>query len=118
MVLKKSDKNYISKAPSVLSYWFVDCVYYGVNTDLEFMYNFTKADEDHMIETLVVADFTPLPPPTTVAPPTTSTAPTTTTKGATTKGTPSTSTTAKTVIKNNNNIHLYIIIRTFRQLLL
>ncbi|XP_050301039.1 uncharacterized protein LOC126739409 isoform X1 [Anthonomus grandis grandis] len=69
--LKQSDQAYISTAQSVISYWFVDCVYYGVITNMSFNYNFTKPEENHLIEALVVGDFTPLPPPTTVAPSTT-----------------------------------------------
>ncbi|XP_030749282.1 uncharacterized protein LOC115877286 [Sitophilus oryzae] len=85
--LKESDKNFLSKAPTVLSYWFVDCIYYGITSDLQFDYNFTKPDEQHVIEALVVADFTPLPPPTTTTTtqkPTTSPNVTTTTSTTTT----------------------------------
>lgn len=60
----------------------------------QFPFNYTQADEEHFVEALVVADFTPLPPPpTTTAPTTTST--TTTTKPTTTKSTTTSTTTTK-----------------------
>ncbi|ENN76028.1 hypothetical protein D910_08095 [Dendroctonus ponderosae] len=96
-VLKAADKNYVSTAPTVLSYWFLDCVYYGITTDMQFEFNFTKTDEHHIIETLIMGDFSPLPPPVTLPPSTTSTPPTTTTKGSTT--TAGTTTTSTTTLK-------------------
>ncbi|CAH1156168.1 unnamed protein product [Phaedon cochleariae] len=95
---KKSDKEYISKAPTVLTYWFVDCTYYGITTDFAFPFNYTTPDESHIVEALVMADFTPLPPSTTVPPSTTTTKTTTTT---TTKSTTTTSTLKPTTIKPN-----------------
>lgn len=86
-VLKPSDKNYISTAPTVLSYWFLDCVYYGITADMQFEFNFTKSDEPHVVETLIIGDFSPLPPPVTLPPSTTSTPPTTTPQTPTTSHT-------------------------------
>ncbi|XP_076271750.1 uncharacterized protein LOC143203465 [Rhynchophorus ferrugineus] len=77
--LKSADRDLISGAPTVLSYWFVDCIYYGITTDFRYDHNFTKPNEIHYIEALVMADFTPIPPPTTQAPSTTTTTTTTTT---------------------------------------
>lgn len=73
--LKDSDAAYLrSNASSVLSYWFVDCVYYGVTDDLSFGLNYTgKAGEEKYVESFVVASHElPTPPP---PPPTTSTTP-------------------------------------------
>ncbi|XP_066250406.1 uncharacterized protein [Euwallacea similis] len=75
VALQQPDKEYLMQAPTVLSYWFVDCVYYGLGTNLSFPFNFSNPEEEHTIETLVVGDFTPLPPPTTTPMPTTSTIP-------------------------------------------
>ncbi|XP_023012413.2 uncharacterized protein [Leptinotarsa decemlineata] len=77
--LKKSDLDYVKTAPTVLTYWFVDCTYYGITTDFKFAYNYTVADEIHFVEALVMADFTPIPPTTTVAPSTTTVKPNSTT---------------------------------------
>ncbi|KAJ3616421.1 hypothetical protein MTP99_003113 [Tenebrio molitor] len=92
--LKQSDADLVKQAPTVLTYWFVDCTYYGFMRGFQFPFNYTQADEEHFVEALVVADFTPLPPPpTTTAPTTTST--TTTTKPTTTKSTTTSTTTTK-----------------------
>ncbi|XP_068901406.1 uncharacterized protein [Tenebrio molitor] len=92
--LKQSDADLVKLAPTVLTYWFVDCTYYGFMRGFQFPFNYTQADEEHFVEALVVADFTPLPPPpTTTAPTTTST--TTTTKPTTTKSTTTSTTTTK-----------------------
>ncbi|CAH1958768.1 unnamed protein product [Acanthoscelides obtectus] len=88
--LKKSDMDYISKAPVVLTYWFVDCTYYGITPDFKFRFNFTQPDTVHTVDALVMADFTPLPPTTTPAPSTTTTSTTTTKPTTTTKATTTT----------------------------
>nr|CAI5869288.1 unnamed protein product [Callosobruchus analis] len=99
--LKKSDMDYISKAPVVLTYWFVDCTYYGITPDLKFKFNYTQPDTSHTVEALVMADFTPLPPTTTVAPSTTTSSTTTTTvkPTTTTKPTSTPTPTANTTTK-------------------
>ena len=93
--IKESDRDYIKNAPTVLTYWFIDCTYYGITTDFKFPFNYTTPDEEHFVEALVLADFTPLPPTTTVPPSTTTTKPTstTTTKPTSTTTTKPTSTT-------------------------
>lgn len=91
--LKKTDSEYIKSAPTVLSYWFVDCVYYGFNQDLTFDFNYTESDKNHVVEVLIVADFTPLPPTTTTVTPSTTTKTTTTSSKPT--NTTFTSTTSK-----------------------
>lgn len=97
--MKKTDADYVKSAPSLLSYWFVDCVYYGFTQDLKFDFNYTDPDNIHVVEALVVADFTPLLPTTTVKPSTTTKATTTTSKPTTTTPTttkPTTKTTTTT----------------------
>lgn len=94
--LKKTDADYVKSAPTILSYWFVDCVYYGFNQDLKFDFNYTDPDKTHVVEALIVADFTPLPPTTTVPPSTTTTKATTTTPKPTTTTTTTTKPTTKT----------------------
>ncbi|KAJ8925122.1 hypothetical protein NQ315_001304 [Exocentrus adspersus] len=73
--VKETDKEYIDKATTILTYWFVDCTYYGISSDFNFTFNYTVPEEEHEVEALVMADFTPLPPTTT----TTTTPPSTTT---------------------------------------
>lgn len=85
IILKKSDRDYIHKATNIYTYWFVDCTYYGMSADFNFTFNYTDVDRTHLVEALLVADFTPLPPTTTVAPTTTTT--TTTAKPTTTSTT-------------------------------
>ncbi|KAL1517028.1 hypothetical protein ABEB36_000848 [Hypothenemus hampei] len=103
--LKKSDQEFLKKAPSVLTYWFVDCIYYGITTDLSFNYTFAQSEQNHNIEVLVVADFTPLPPTTTLQPITT-TIPSnvTTPTPATTTIKPKTRTKRDNLPLNNNTI--------------
>lgn len=108
--LKQTDANYIKSAPTVLSYWFVDCVYYGFNNYLQFDFNYTDPDKTHVVEALVVADFTPLPPTTTVPPSTTTKAttttpkPTTTPQPTTTKTTPTTTSRPTTVTPSTTSV--------------
>ncbi|RZC41269.1 uncharacterized protein BDFB_003913, partial [Asbolus verrucosus] len=126
--LKQSDADLVKQAPTILTYWFVDCTYYGFRKDFLFSFNYTQPDEEHFVEALVVADFTPLPPPTTttvpttttttttVKPNTTTTAPTPTTKATTTAAPNSTMTTTllptnitkstKTIVKRDVDVDL------------
>lgn len=101
--MKQTDSDAIKSATSVYTYWFIDCVYYGFTSDLKFDFNYTDPDHEHVVEALIVADFTPLPPSTTVPPPTTTTKATTTTAKPTTTTTPTTTkpttTTAPTTAK-------------------
>ncbi|XP_060534980.1 uncharacterized protein LOC132707233 [Cylas formicarius] len=73
VTLNEADAQFVAEAPKVLSYWFVDCVYYGIGYNLDFAFNYTKPDVGHTIEALVEADFTPPPVTTTPATTTTST---------------------------------------------
>ncbi|KAK4876862.1 hypothetical protein RN001_009368 [Aquatica leii] len=69
--LTKSDEEYINHtATSILTYWFVDCVYYGVSADYTFTLSYPEINKKHKLEALVVAGYEPI---TTVAPPTTTT---------------------------------------------
>ncbi|CAH0384173.1 unnamed protein product [Bemisia tabaci] len=82
--LTAPDHNFIKNATSLLTFWFIDCIYYGMTSNLEpFSFNYTKPDTKHHLETITIADFSPLPP-TTVAPPTTTPSPTTSTTTSTT----------------------------------
>lgn len=102
VTLKSTDADLVKPART-LTYWFIDCTYYGFRNDFIFPFNYTKPDETHFIEALVVADFTPLPPPTTTTTTTTARPSTTTipTKPTTTTTTvkPNTTTTIPTTIK-------------------
>lgn len=88
--VKETDWNFIKTAPTIATFWFIDCVYYGFSNNFSYVTNYTTAEEVHLVEALIVADFTPLPPPTTLPPSTTTTikptaAPTTTSPVTTTK---------------------------------
>lgn len=85
------DAEYLKKnATSIVTHWFVDCVYYGESSNFTFDYKYDKPDKTHVIEALVVAGFEPI---TTPAPTTTSTTSTTTTTTKSTTTTPTTTTT-------------------------
>lgn len=93
--IKQTDRDYIKNATSVFTYWFIDCTYYGITTDMKFLFNYTSPGDEHTVEALVMADFTPLPPTTTVPPSTTTTKSTTTTTKPTITTSKPTSTTNK-----------------------
>lgn len=104
IILNDADAEYINKtATSVLTYWFVDCVYYGVTNDYTFSLKYPDVNKRHRVEALVVAGFDPIttPAPSTTVAPTTSTTPktnvTTTVAPTTTKTTQTT-----TTVKPNN----------------
>lgn len=83
--LKAPDTAFLKQnATSIVTYWFVDCIYYGATSDLTFIYNYTNAiDQERHLEALVVASFEkPSPPTTTMAPMTTTTLPPSTTTGS------------------------------------
>ncbi|KAF2899329.1 hypothetical protein ILUMI_06843 [Ignelater luminosus] len=77
IILHDADAEYINKtATSVLTYWFVDCIYYGVTNDYAFSLKYPDVNKKHRVEALVVAGFDPITTPapsTTVAPTTTTT---------------------------------------------
>lgn len=77
----------VENATSILTYWFLDCQYYGATDNFTFTHKYNTSDETHNIDALVVASFEPIPPPTTLPPPTTSTTSTTTPKPTTTSST-------------------------------
>ena len=78
-------------ATSVLTYWFVDCIYYGQTPGYVFNFNYTEPGKTQHVEALVIASFEP-PTTTTSTSTTTSTTPTppTTSPNTTTVTTPST----------------------------
>ncbi|PNF42397.1 hypothetical protein B7P43_G02554 [Cryptotermes secundus] len=63
-------------ATSILTYWFVDCIYYGQTPGYVFNFNYTQPGKMHHVEALVVASYEP--PITTTTPTTTTTSTTTT----------------------------------------
>lgn len=91
--LSEPDAEYLNtNATSIFTYWFIDCIYYGMTKDYTFAYNYTAPEEEHSIEALVIAGYDPIttPAPVTTTTTTTSTTtskPTTTTKVTTTSRT-------------------------------
>lgn len=98
VILRPADSEFIKmKATSVMSYWFINNVYYGEKTNMSFKFNYTDAvDQDRLIESLVIVSFDPPEPNTTVAPSTTTTVLPTTTPSTSTTPSPKTTTTATT----------------------
>lgn len=62
-------------ATRILTYWFVDCIYYGQTPGYVFNFNYTQPGKIHHVEALVVASYEP---PITTTTPTTTTSTTTT----------------------------------------
>ncbi|KAG8223482.1 hypothetical protein J437_LFUL001976 [Ladona fulva] len=114
VVLSSPDFEYISRAPQVYSFWYVDCVYYGFSEGYDFTFNYPLEEKTHNVEVLMMVSFEPLPTPepsttTTVAPTTTgapnsttTTTPTTTTAASTTTTSTSTTSPTTTMMKNMN----------------
>nr|CAD7198476.1 unnamed protein product [Timema douglasi] len=87
--LTKPDYEYLAaNSTSILTYWFVDCVYYGSTSDYSLKFNYTEAGKEHNVEALVVAYYEP--PTTTPVPTTPTTTTTTTTTSTTTTNKPTT----------------------------
>lgn len=85
--LKSTDLNLLNTtATQVVTYWFVDCVYYGPSSNYSLLMNYTEPDKQHNIEALVIAGYQPIttPAPSTTPAPnvTTTAAPNTTTTTA------------------------------------
>ncbi|KYM94803.1 hypothetical protein ALC62_14398, partial [Cyphomyrmex costatus] len=69
--LQKADYDFITqKATVILTYWFIDCKYYGQTNDFTFIYNFTSPGVTYEIGALVIASYDS-PTTTTMAPTTT-----------------------------------------------
>ncbi|EGI68417.1 hypothetical protein G5I_02930, partial [Acromyrmex echinatior] len=69
--LRKGDYDFImQKATTILTYWFIDCKYYGQTNDFAFVYNFTSPGITYEVGALVIASYDP-PTTTTIAPTTT-----------------------------------------------
>lgn len=73
----------IDNATSLLTYWFIDCQYYGMTSEFSFSYAFGQTEAQHVVEALIVAGFEPITTPSTTTS-TTSTTPSTTTSTAST----------------------------------
>nr|CAD7426704.1 unnamed protein product [Timema monikensis] len=95
--LTKPDYEYLAaNSTSILTYWFVDCVYYGSTSDYSLKFNYTEAGKEHNVEALVVAYYEPpttTPVPTTPITTTTTNKPTTQGPGGNTTTTPTPRTT-------------------------
>lgn len=107
-------------ATSVLTYWFVDCIYYGQTPGYVFNFNYTQPGKIHHVEALVIASYEPTTTTTTptttttnpthtppISPATTTTAVTPSTK-TTTTALPTTTTASSTVtaaVPRKNNTH-------------
>lgn len=90
--LTQPDANFLkSNATSVITYWFVDCVYYGPTDNFKFDYNYTVPDKEHTVEALIVAGYEPITTPA----PSTTTSTTTATTSVHTTPTTATPTTKK-----------------------
>lgn len=89
--LTEVDRAFLTQsATSILTYWFVDCIYYGQTPGYIFNFNYTQPGKTHHVEALVIASFEP-PTTTTSTSTTTSTTPTPpTASNTTTVTTPST----------------------------
>jgi hypothetical protein len=73
--LTEMDRAFLTQsATSVLTYWFVDCIFYGQTPGYIFNFNYTQPGKTHHVEALVIASFEP--PTTTTSTSTTSTTPT------------------------------------------
>ncbi|KYN43886.1 hypothetical protein ALC56_01621 [Trachymyrmex septentrionalis] len=69
--LRKGDYDFIiQKATAILTYWFIDCKYYGQTNDFAFVYNFTSPDITYEVGALMIVSYDP-PTTTTMAPTTT-----------------------------------------------
>lgn len=98
--LKDTDLAYLTaEATEVVTYWFVDCIYYGPGNNFSLTTNYTDPDTQHQVQALVIAGYEPI---TTTAPSTTTTKATTTT----TKPTTSTTVVPKNVTKREVNTKL------------
>ncbi|XP_049854594.1 uncharacterized protein LOC126335396 isoform X2 [Schistocerca gregaria] len=85
--LSAPDRDYVlSNNRHTLTYWFVDCIYYGHSTDFKFHYNYSQSGVEHDVEALVVSS-PDIPMPTTTANPITTVSSPTTAGSATTDAT-------------------------------
>ncbi|KYQ56453.1 hypothetical protein ALC60_04530 [Trachymyrmex zeteki] len=95
--LRKGDYDFITqKATAILTYWFIDCKYYGQTNDFTFIYNFTSPGITYEVGALVIASYDP--PTTTTMAPTTTVAPVNVTTVASNTTTANTNGTLVTVV--------------------
>lgn len=58
IVIDEADSQLLKdNATSVLTYWFIDCVFYGYTDDYSFNYKFSDAGKEHNVDALVVASY-------------------------------------------------------------
>lgn len=87
VMLKDTDLALLNaSATQVVTYWFVDCIYYGPSYNYTLLMNYTEPDKQHRVEALVIAGYEPVTTPA----PSTTTAPNITTTTTTVKPTTST----------------------------
>lgn len=85
--LSAPDRDYVlSNNRHTLTYWFVDCKYYGHSTDFKFHFNYSQPGMEHDVEALVVSS-PDIPVLTTTANPITTISSTTTASPVTTDAT-------------------------------
>lgn len=90
--LTESDAEYVKNySTSIQTYWFVDCHFMEKTDNLTFVKKYSKANEEHVVDAVVVVGYDPI---TTIAPPTTTVSPNVTTVK------PNTTTTTKKPVAN------------------
>lgn len=58
IVLNKPDALLLKdNATSVITYWFIDCGFYGFTNDYNFNYKFTDVGKEHVVEALIVGSY-------------------------------------------------------------
>lgn len=58
--MREGDYDFITqKATAILTYWFLDCKYYGQTNDFAFIYNFTSPGVMYEIGALVIVSYSP-----------------------------------------------------------
>lgn len=61
--LSDQEMQFLKKNSStILTHWFIDCVFFGSTTDYSLNYTYNDTMNDHHVEAIVVADNEPLPP--------------------------------------------------------
>lgn len=78
IILSENDLEFLKKnTSSVITYWFIDCIFVDKSTDFSFNYTYGDVMGDHHIDAVVVGNHDPLPPliTTTTTTTTTTTAP-------------------------------------------
>lgn len=100
--LTEADSAFLTQsATSILTYWFVDCTFYGQTPGYEFNFSYTQPGKIHNVEALIIASYEP--PSTTTTTTSTTPTPPTVSPNTTSATTPSTKTTI-TVIPTSSTV--------------